>query len=237
MTTSSACCSLGTQATLIVPTLSDYPKGKLQETGTGKGTIWEINCSGVGKSCLLLRFADDSYNENFVATIGVDFRIRTMMIDGKRAKTQIWDTAGQERFRTIAASYYRGAHGIIVAFDVTDRESFRNVRQWMQDADKTESNEIDKYAPAVVNKMLVGTKTDLVSKRVVSEEEARELAEELGLRYLETSAKHAHNVDEAFHAMAKEVKDRVARQNPDPSTGTRTILGPGRRVPHIECCR
>jgi len=84
MTTSSACCSLGTQATLIVPTLSDYPKGKLQETGTGKGMIWEINCSGVGKSCLLLRFADDSYNENFVATIGVDFRIRTMMIAARR---------------------------------------------------------------------------------------------------------------------------------------------------------
>ncbi|CAK9086356.1 unnamed protein product [Durusdinium trenchii] len=175
-----------------------------------------IGDSGVGKSCLLLRFADDSYNETFVSTIGVDFRIRTMILDGKKAKTQIWDTAGQERFRTIAASYYRGAHGIIIAFDVTDRESFKNVRQWMQ--------EIDKYAPAVVNKMLVGTKIDLVSKRVVGEEEARELAEELGLRYLETSAKHAHNVDEAFHAMAKEIKDRIARQDPDPSIGTRSNL-------------
>ena len=93
-----------------------------------------IGDSGVGKSCLLLRFADDSYNENFVSTIGVDFRIRSMSIDGKRCKTQIWDTAGQERFRTIAASYYRGAHGIIIAFDVTDRESFKNVRQWMQES-------------------------------------------------------------------------------------------------------
>ncbi|KAK0832473.1 ras GTPase, partial [Friedmanniomyces endolithicus] len=87
-----------------------------------------IGDSGVGKSCLLLRFADDTYTESYISTIGVDFKIRTIELDGKTVKLQIWDTAGQERFRTITSSYYRGAHGICVVYDVTDMDSFNNVK-------------------------------------------------------------------------------------------------------------
>ena len=122
-----------------------------------------IGDSGVGKSCLLLRFADDTYTESYISTIGVDFKIRTIELDGKTIKLQIWDTAGQERFRTITSSYYRGAHGIIVVFDVTDQESFNNVKQWL--------HEIDRYACANVKKLLVGNKCDLASKRAVPTEQ------------------------------------------------------------------
>merc|ERR1711869_194809 len=90
-----------------------------------------IGDSGVGKSCLLLRFADDTYTETYISTIGVDFKIRTIEIEGKVIKLQIWDTAGQERFRTITSSYSRGAHGIIVVYDITDEDSFTAVARWI----------------------------------------------------------------------------------------------------------
>ena len=87
-----------------------------------------IGDSGVGKSCLLLRFSEDSFQTSFITTIGIDFKIRTIEMDGKRVKLQIWDTAGQERFRTITQAYYRGAMGILLVYDVTDEASFNNIR-------------------------------------------------------------------------------------------------------------
>ncbi|CCD16567.1 unnamed protein product [Trypanosoma congolense IL3000] len=163
-----------------------------------------IGDSGVGKSCLLLRFADDSYTESYISTIGVDFKIRTLNLDGKVIKLQIWDTAGQERFRTITSSYYRGAHGIIIVYDTTDMESFNNVKSWL--------SEIDKFASESVNKLLVGNKCDLVTKKAVDTQMAQEFADSLGIPFLETSAKEAANVEKAFVEMAKNIKKRVAAQ-------------------------
>jgi Ras-related protein Rab-1A len=163
-----------------------------------------IGDSGVGKSCLLLRFADDTYTESYISTIGVDFKIRTIELESKTIKLQIWDTAGQERFRTITSSYYRGAHGIIVVYDVTDRDSFQNVKQWL--------HEIDRYACENVNKLLVGNKSDLEAKRAVPTEEAKEFADSLGIEFLETSAKNADNVDKAFMMMASQIKSRMKSQ-------------------------
>jgi len=160
-----------------------------------------IGDSGVGKSCLLLRFSDDTYTESYISTIGVDFKIRTIELDGKTIKLQIWDTAGQERFRTITSSYYRGAHGIIVVYDTTDQESFSNLKQWL--------HEIDRHACDNVNKLLVGNKSDLTHKKVVDYPTAKEYADSLGIPILETSAKNATNVEQAFLTMATEIKSRM----------------------------
>jgi len=184
-----------------------------------------IGDSGVGKSSLLVRFSDDTYSESYISTIGVDFKIRTIDIDGKSVKLQIWDTAGQERFRTITSSYYRGAHGIIIVYDVTDKESFQNVKHWLQ--------EIDKYANEGVMKLLVGNKSDLQSKKVVTYDEAKELADSLGIGFLETSAKNSHNVEQGFILMASEMKAKVANvAGPKPTK----LLRPGAPVKQGGCC-
>ncbi|XP_028319927.1 GTP-binding protein YPTC1-like [Gouania willdenowi] len=163
-----------------------------------------IGDSGVGKSCLLLRFADDTYTESYISTIGVDFKIRTIDMDGKTVKLQIWDTAGQERFRTITSSYYRGAHGIIIVYDVTEQESFNNVKQWL--------DEIDRYACDNVSRLLVGNKSDLLSKKVVDAATAQEVASSLRISFLETSAKSSENVERAFLTMASEIHHRLASE-------------------------
>lgn len=190
-----------------------------------------IGDSGVGKSCLLLRFADDTYTESYISTIGVDFKIRTIELDGKTIKLQIWDTAGQERFRTITSSYYRGAHGIIVVYDVTDQESFTNVKQWL--------SEIDRYASENVNKLLVGNKCDLVSKKVVDRNTAEEFANSLNISFIEASAKADTNVEQAFMTMAAEIKNRLANQpiiQPTPSNATINPSAPTNPSSGGKCC-
>jgi Ras-related protein Rab-1A len=142
-------------------------------------------------------------------------------IDGKTIKLQIWDTAGQERFRTITSSYYRGAHGIIVVYDVTDAESFNNVKQWL--------HEIDRYASENVNKLLVGNKSDLASKRTVSFEQGSEFAQSLGIEFVETSAKNSTNVEKAFMVMSSQIKSRMKSQPAQPAKGG-AKLTPGASV-------
>ncbi|KAI9293295.1 GTP-binding protein ypt1 [Neoconidiobolus thromboides FSU 785] len=192
-----------------------------------------IGDSGVGKSCLLLRFADDTYTESYISTIGVDFKIRTIELEGKTVKLQIWDTAGQERFRTITSSYYRGAHGIIVVYDVTDQDSFANVKQWLQ--------EIERYASEGVSKLLVGNKNDLVDKKVVETETAKDFADSISIPFLETSAKEATNVEQAFLTMAKQIKDRMGSSAANMAGNKSQIkLQPGAAVPKQQsssgCC-
>jgi len=156
-----------------------------------------IGDSGVGKSCLLLRFADDNFTDSYISTIGVDFRFRTITIDDKIVKLQIWDTAGQERFRTITSAYYRGADGIIMVYDVTSSESFDHVEEWL--------SEVDRYANENTSKLLVGNKADLIEEKQVTKETAQSFADKLSIPFLETSAKTATNVDNAFLTMAKEL--------------------------------
>uniref|UniRef100_A0A023FB51 Putative rab subfamily protein of small gtpase n=4 Tax=Triatominae TaxID=70999 RepID=A0A023FB51_TRIIF len=189
-----------------------------------------IGDSGVGKSCLLLRFADDTYSESYISTIGVDFKIRTIDLEGKTIKLQIWDTAGQERFRTITSSYYRGAHGIIVVYDCTDQESFSNLKQWLE--------EIDRYACDNVNKLLVGNKSDLTTKKVVDYATAKEYADHLKIPFIETSAKNAINVEQAFLTMAAEIKNRVGPPSSATDSTANVKIEQGRPIEPTKsgCC-
>lgn len=165
-----------------------------------------IGDSGVGKTCLLLRYANDSFSPTFITTIGIDFKIKHMELDGKRVKLQIWDTAGQERFRTITTSYFRGAQGILLVYDVTDRGSFNSIRNWV--------GQIDQHADVHVNKILIGNKCDMADQRVVSHDEGAALAKEYGIQFFETSAKNGIDVDKGFLAIARDVKNRLIADGP-----------------------
>lgn len=158
---------------------------------------------GVGKSCLLLRFADDTFTENHINTIGVDFRSRNVKVDEKRVKLQIWDTAGQERFRTITSAYYRGADGIIMVYDVSNEESFNHVNDWFV--------EVNRYSAEGTSKILVGNKSDK-SDKVVPTEKAQAYADKLGIPFIETSALDSTNVELSFVTITRDLlKARAAR--------------------------
>eukprot|EP01120_Amphizonella_sp_Union-15-10_P011241 TRINITY_DN4717_c0_g1_i2.p1 TRINITY_DN4717_c0_g1~~TRINITY_DN4717_c0_g1_i2.p1 ORF type:complete len:188 (-),score=23.71 TRINITY_DN4717_c0_g1_i2:99-662(-) len=163
-----------------------------------------IGDSAVGKTCLLSRFAEKVYTEVFNPTIGVDFKVRSLTLDGTELKLQIWDTAGTERFRSVTTSYYRGAHGIILVYDITNQESFSNIQKWLQ--------EIERFGGDSVLKLLVGNKVDLVDQRTVAYETGKALADEMNLDFLETSVKACTNVEEAFVRLARAIKRKL--ENP-----------------------
>mmetsp|Transcript_16922 Transcript_16922/g.30354 ORF Transcript_16922/g.30354 Transcript_16922/m.30354 type:complete len:205 (+) Transcript_16922:1992-2606(+) len=161
-----------------------------------------IGDSNVGKTSVLLRYVDDAFNPEFNTTIGVDFKISTLEVNGKVVKLQLWDTAGQDRFRNIVASYYRGANGVFLMYDTTNSESFQSVSRWFEESQQ--------YLQANVPKLLVGNKSDLTSQREVSIEEGIALSQRLKTEFIETSAKTSANVKEAFYLMASKMLESAA---------------------------
>ncbi|RZC59667.1 hypothetical protein C5167_006971 [Papaver somniferum] len=200
-----------------------------------------IGDSGVGKSCLLLRFSDGSFTTSFITTIGIDFKIRNIEFDSKRIKLQIWDTAGQERFRTITTAYYRGAMGILLVYDVTDESSFNisamlivaltDIRNWIRN--------IEQHASDNVNKVLVGNKADMdESKRAVPTPKGQALADEYGIKFFETSAKTNLNVEQVFFSIARDIKERLSETDtrPEPSTVRINPTDQPETAPKSACC-
>ncbi len=175
-----------------------------------------IGNSGVGKSCLLIRFTDDKFEEGYVTTIGVDFKIKTLEIEGKSVKLQIWDTAGQERFRNIVSTYYKGGHGIMMVYDITDLESFRCLDSWLK--------EIEKNASKNVYKILVGNKNDMEKERKVSFEKGMEFADLHGMKFFETSAKENKNVEEAFKEMTKDIINSLKKANEKTNSNSNFVI-------------
>jgi len=156
-----------------------------------------IGDSGVGKTCILFRFSDDAFNTTFISTIGIDFKIKTIELKGKKIKLQIWDTAGQERFHTITTSYYRGAMGIMLVYDITNQKSFENIAKWLRN--------IDEHANEDVEKMILGNKCDMDESRQISFDKGQQIAREHGIKFMETSAKNNINIERAFHELAEAI--------------------------------
>uniref|UniRef100_V9KH02 Synaptic vesicle specific GTP-binding protein n=1 Tax=Callorhinchus milii TaxID=7868 RepID=V9KH02_CALMI len=152
-----------------------------------------IGDAGVGKTCVVQRFKSGIFVERQGNTIGVDFTMRTLDIQGKRVKLQIWDTAGQERYRTITTAYYRGAMGFLLMYDITNQESFNAVQDW--------ATQIKTYSWDNAQVILVGNKCDLEEDRVLPSEEGRRLADELGFEFFEASAKDNVNVKQVFERL------------------------------------
>lgn len=173
-----------------------------------------IGDAGVGKSSMLLRFTDDSFDDHIQSTIGVDFKVKHMDVNDKRIKVTIWDTAGQERFRTLTSSYYRGAQGVVMVYDVTRRDSFENLDQWLK--------EVKLYTPnngEGVVKLLVGNKIDLGdSKREVQREEGESWARSQGMLFLEASAKTKLGIRQCFLEVVQKILE-------DPDMLANTVPG------------
>ena len=153
----------------------------------------------VGKTCLLLRYADDSFTQNHITTIGIDFKTKFITINNSVIKLQIWDTAGQERFRTITKSFYKDANGIILTYDISNSDSLKNIQNWMK--------LIEQNAEDGVCKILVGNKCDL-ENRVIQKEEGEKIAQDFGMKFFETSAKSDINVDEAFNCLVSMILEK-----------------------------
>eukprot|EP00636_Phaeomonas_parva_P007046 CAMPEP_0118869300 /NCGR_PEP_ID=MMETSP1163-20130328/12684_1 /TAXON_ID=124430 /ORGANISM="Phaeomonas parva, Strain CCMP2877" /LENGTH=254 /DNA_ID=CAMNT_0006804179 /DNA_START=26 /DNA_END=791 /DNA_ORIENTATION=+ len=199
------------------------PRGKAKYDHLVKLLVIGDAC--VGKSSVLLRYSENAFSNSYLTTIGIDFKVKMIAVNGKRVKLQIWDTAGQERFRTITQAYYRGAMGILLVFDVGNRKSFKNVAHWMR--------QIDQNATEDVVKIILGNKAD-IEARQVSTEEGENLASEYGVAYFETSAKTGQGVADAFGAIAGEVVGNVERSGGRAAAKTNGAAnGSGQRQPNV----
>ncbi|XP_062503253.1 ras-related protein Rab-13-like [Corticium candelabrum] len=162
--------------------------------------------SGVGKTSLICRYVDDDVRATHVATIGIDFKLKTVDVGDKRVRMQIWDTAGQERFETLTTQYYRKAQGILLVYDVTSGRSFKNVRRWLAS--------IEENASQNIKRLIVGNKSDMLVGREVTVKQGKQLASEYKLPFMEVSALKNTNVSEAFGALAGLVVNQQSGTEP-----------------------
>jgi small GTP-binding protein len=182
----------------------------------------------VGKSSLIVRFDKDEFHEHFLSTIGIDFRFKTVQIGKKRIKLQIWDSSGQDRFHTITTSFFRRAMGVLLVYDVTCRETFDHIHNWM--------GLVDQYAPENVNKVLIGTKSDMETQRKVHATEGEAMANRFGIKFFEASSKLNQNVHEPFFSIVSDIAKRL-EENPEPVTQPPVKLGLEPEKTKKKCCR
>ena len=178
-----------------------------------KESVYKVLLLGdtnVGKTCFLFKYTDNTFHENHIATIGLDYRVKKIKLkNGKEISLQIWDTAGQDRFRAITKNYYKGAHGIVLIYDITNNQTFENVSKWV--------NQIHEEVSLNVAIFLAGNKIDLEEKREISYEIGEKLAKELGCTFIEASAKTGVNIDEIFNELAESL-DAIYGKNIEKQT-------------------
>jgi len=178
-------------------------KGKGEKNAEYTFKVLTVGDCGVGKSSLMLQYVESSFDPDKVdQPLGFDSLTKKTTVDNKPCSMEIWDTAGQERFAQITSSYYRGAQIILIVFDLTNTQSFENVPQWLQ--------EVDRYAHQTAIKLVVGTKVDLESERMVNTEDVEQFCQQKGLTYIETSAKTGHGVDSVFTTACHQMLDAIA---------------------------
>eukprot|EP01016_Furgasonia_blochmanni_P057196 TRINITY_DN988_c0_g1_i1.p2 TRINITY_DN988_c0_g1~~TRINITY_DN988_c0_g1_i1.p2 ORF type:complete len:286 (-),score=50.37 TRINITY_DN988_c0_g1_i1:238-1095(-) len=167
--------------------------------------------SGVGKSSLLLRFAEDKFSSTFLTTLGVEYKQKVIQVNNSNTLVQVWDTAGQERFRTITPIYYRSVDGVILVYDVADRHSFESVSYWIKN--------LQDYGDPNIITILVGNKADLVERKHVTTEEGVRTAEGFKMNFVETSAKNNSGVNETFAKITEQILERRMRNAIEDSPG------------------
>ena len=200
-----------------------------------------IGDSAVGKSNLLLQYCHNKFNDDYQATIGVEFGAKNLTVNNKIYRVQIWDTAGQENFRSITRAYYKNSVCALVVYDITNKDTFNNVQTWIEDC-KNQS-------PKTIFMVLVGNKNDLEDKRQVKYEEGMELANKNGMMFFETSAKSGFNVEEIFNSSAKAIAQKIddgfyelsndscgIKMGINVSVGNNVSLGEGSKKKSNGCC-
>jgi len=182
---------------------------------TSKLKLLVVGDPHVGKTSLLLQYVEQTFSEKVISTLGgVDYKTKNISYNGQEFNLQIWDTAGQERLLALTASYYSNADGILLVYDVTEKDTYDNIKQWLQ--------EIDRYAP-LARKVLVGNKIDMNTKKVVDQSIAKDYADSLPAPFIETSAKDGSNVAEAFQTLVAEIVKRGKNINDNPKEPEPTL--------------
>ena len=177
----------------------------------------------VGKTCFLMKYTDKTFQDIHMATMGLDYRLKSMKLkNGKDIKLQMWDTAGQDRYRAITKNYYKGSHGILLLYDITNIQTFESVKQWV--------TQIREEATQNVIVYLVGNKSDMEEEREVQKEKGEQLAEELGFPFTESSAKNGINVNETFEDLAERI-DKLYGNKPQKPVKNKLYKAKGKK-----CC-
>ena len=161
--------------------------------------------SYVGKTCILLRFSEDIFKENYDVTIGLNYRIKSMTVENNPIKMQIWDTSGEEKFKAIAKNFYRGAHGVLLVYDICQKNSFLDVKSWIEQIIENADNDD-------IVMILCGNKCDNEKERKISKEEEENLAKNYWIPFFECSAKNNFNINEIFETMAQKIYTKVGNR-------------------------